>query len=520
MWRISCVCCAILIICAAGMLIARPKQEADPARGKDQGGKVLRFDVFCPIGPLDPKPRESDCALIVFNFLYSYLFAMKGNGQLEPDLAARWDYDKASFTWTIQIREGAQFHDGSLVTASDVAYSLSRDMEMALPSEYSLLDRITSTDERMISVRLKKDDPVFLQKIAGFPIVKQPKTVDAEDSRYPIGSGPFQFEYRIGNSEIGLVANEHYYLGRPAVDKVVFYYQPVKERSWARLLAGETDLALGIEPQDYRIMEHYGDRFFFRTEVEPFIITLLYNTHDIYLSDSRVRIALSCAIDREYIVRVILGGMGVVPPGNLGYYCSLFDSSLKPTPYDPSRSMQLLREAGWTYDPQGLYLQKDEKPFDLTILSFEQNRLHESIARYVQLCLSDLGIRVYIQPVPFDELLQRYWRKADFQAAITEFSDGPKSLNDPLINLPLLQWQRLVANPRIAWIADRLSQETDSSRRKALLDELNSLLDSFQPATSLVQKTSLDVLSKRFVLPCGFSYGYNFKLWQIFPAPR
>ena len=519
-WRINGFLCAILIIGALGVLLARFKPEAAPVRKQNPNDKVFRYDVFWPIGSLEPKPNEGGSASFVFNFLYSYLFIMNEDGQLEPDLAAEWGYDKDNLIWTIQIREDALFHDGSPVTASDVAYSLKKDIEIALPSEHPFVDRITVIDERTIAVCLKKDDPVFLQKMAGFEIFKQPQTNDTNASMHPIGSGPFKFEYRIGNEEVGLAANEHYYRGRPKIDRVIFYYQPDKERSWVRLLAGETDLVRGMEPQDYRIIEHYGDRFYFRTAVERFAVTLLYNTYDVCLSDPRVRTAISRAIDRQYIVRVILKGMGVVPPGTLGYSSSLRNPGLKPTPYDPAKSIQLLHEAGWTYDREGLYLQKDGKPFELTILSFEENRLHESIARYVQLCLSDLGIKVYISPLPFDDLMHRYLRKVDFQAVITEFSDSPTDLYTPLSNLPFLQSQRSIADPRIAAIAAQLRLETDGSRRTALLDELDSLLDSFQPAALLVQKASLDVLSKRFTLPGGFSYAYNFKLWQISPVSR
>ncbi len=491
-WRLSGVLFVILMIGTLGILLARSKPEADPARGKNPDEKVLRFDVFTPIGSMDPKPGVGGCANYVFHFLYSYLFIMNEDGHLEPDLATRWSYDKESFTWTIQIRDGAQFHDGSPVTASDVVFSLRTAIETILPSARLLLDRIMAINEQIIVIRLKKDDPVFLEKIWSFEILKQPKPGGFNDSVDPVGSGPFKFEYRTGNTEVGLTANKYYYRGRPAIDRVIFYYQPDKERSWARLLAGETDLALGIEPQDYQIMEHYGDRFYFKTTIDPYLILLLYNTSDIYLNDSRVRMALSFAIDKRYISRVILRGMGVVPPGNMGYYSSFGDQKRKPIPYDPSMSIRLLHEAGWTYDSQGLYLQKGGKPFEFTILIFEDNRLHESIARYVQLCLNDLGIKVHVQPLPFEELIQRYWQRGEFQAVITEFADVQNASKPVLDNLLFMNGEQAgrasFGDPRITAIVDQISLESDPSRRKALLNELNLLIDSLQPATFLVQK--------------------------------
>ena len=78
-----------------------------------------------------------------------------------------------------------------------------------------------------------------------------------------------------------------------------------------------------------------------------------------------------------------------------------------------------------------------------------------------------------------------------------------------------------MATPRIAEIADQLYQEIDPSKRKALLDELNSLLGAFQPAALLVQKTSLEVLSKRFLPPCDISRrAYLLRLWQASPVSR
>lgn len=521
--KISCALCIILVAGAAGFLLFRIKPEAVPPGGKDQGGQVLRFDVSAPLGSLDPIPDQGGSAPFVLHFLYSYLFIMNENGQLEPDLATSWSYDKERLTWTIRIREGARFHDGSPVTAADVLYSLKSYMEMALPSAYQLIDRMTAINELVISICLKKDDSAFLEKIWSFEIFKKPQAGDANDSMDPVGSGPFKLKYRFGNVEVGLIANEDYYRGRPAIDRVVFYYQPDRESSWARLLAGETDFVPGIDTGDYRIMEPYGDRFYFRTAVEPYLTILLFNTSDPSLNDPKVRAALSCAVDRQCIVGSIMHGMGVVPPGNMGYYASLGEPGLKPAEYDPSKSVRLLREAGWTYDPQGLYLQKDGKPLELTILFLEESRQHESIARYLQLCFNELGVKVHVRPLPFNEFTKKYLHNADFQAVVTEVPDVRDALNSTLEGLLFLNGKQTIWNssPLIAQIIRQIGLEMDSSKRKALLKELDSLLDSFQPAAVLVQKTSLDVLSRRFRPPCDLSnMYYQFKLWQVSPASR
>lgn len=504
----------------AYFLVACTKLEGDSSTGKDSGGNVLRFDVWGPIGSLNPITTTSGSTVMIAPFLNSYLFRENEQSQLKPDLATSWRYDSETFTWTITLREGALFHNGKSVTASDVKYSIQNQLHKCCSSLLSTINQITAIDNTGLTIVLNHDMPDFLKKIWSIDILPQPDGDDIGSMDHPIGAGPFKFDYQRGTEEVGLVVNTNYHGAHPSLDRVIFYSQPDKERSWARLLAGKTDLALGIDPQDYERINRYRGRFHFNTSVEPFRILILYNIHSPLFADLRVRLAVANAIDKEHLTKNILKGMGMVPSGTMGYYSPFRNPALQAIPHDPEKSLRLLHDAGWTYTQDGNRLWKEGIDFEFNLLFFQENQLHETIAQYIRLCLNDIGIRVHLQPVPFDKLVQSYYRNDAFHAVLTEFID----IRDDYDFLREL-WSPvnggaavggLFEDPHVSSLLSCARQESDPLKRQQILYEVDALLTALQPATFLCQRSSLNVLSSRFEMPRSFSHIYtHFHLWDI-----
>lgn len=456
-------------------------------------------------------------------FLYSYLFLPDEEGKLEPDLAVEWGYDPSAFTWNIRLREGCLFHDGRPVTSLDVVYSIETFASRGMPPTHVQVSRIAPTGSHSLAIVLTQDNPDFLREIWPAEILPNPGLKNEEHSEFPIGSGPFKFSYRKGVIEVGLAANEKYYRGRPSLNGVVFSFQPDKERSWARLLSGKTDLVWGIQPQDYTIMAHCSDRFTFNTTPDPFQTVLLYNTRHPLFTDPRIRLAFAHAIDITYIRDTILRGMGVLPAGMMGFYSRFRNPELKPIRFDPEEAVRLLGETGWSYDRENRRLFKNGKAFEFTLLLFREDQLHHKIGQYLQLCLNDLGIKVHLQPVAFEELVQRYYQNNAFEALITEFKDVRANASS-LLRLWCPPEGRksetgCFDDPVLTGLMLKAVREREPETRKRLFWEVDSLITSFQPATPLCQRTSLNVLSRRFQFPHSFSNGYpRFHLWEIVPA--
>jgi len=497
------------------VLPACEKPDTFSARQRPLNENVLRYDVAAPFTSLDPTQVELSGSNHVFPLLYSYLFVPNTEGKLEPDLARKWTYDSKTFTWTIYLREDARFHNKQPVTSRDVVYTFHKNTLSYLSD---LIDHVSLVSNRAVGIRLKKDDREFLSKIWDMEILPCTHQGANDYDKEPIGSGPFRFEARKGNQEVVLADNEDYFNGRPSLDRVIFYFQPNKEKSWTRLLSGETDIVQEISPKNYEIMHQYEKEYYFDLYPLPWYTILLYNTSDPLFSDSRVRRALSHAFDRTYIVKNILRGLGKAAVGPMGVDSPFHNPAVKTAAYAPKKGLRCLKERGWSNGKAGDYLTKDGKPFEFTLLVFQESQIEKKVAQYVQLCLNDLGIKVHLQLLPFSELKKRYGRNTAFQAVLTEFHGAyrdPECIGS--LWAPDL-FKRSEAgsfeHPDVTRLIHEALNETDPGRQKELFYDIDALIASLQPGTFLFHKTAIDVMSKRFNIPFPFSLTHE-GIWRL-----
>jgi peptide/nickel transport system substrate-binding protein len=508
----------LIFVFLAPLVVSCEKSGTPSATKTPQNENVLRYDVSAPFTSLNPTQVYASGSTIVFPLLYSYLFVPNGNGKLEPDLATKWTYDPENFTWTIYLRKDALFHNKQPVTSRDVKYSLEEQLNRIRAPLFSLIDHISPLSDTVISIGLKKNDPDFLNKIWDLCILPQPNKGRIDFYNHPIGSGPFGFKYRKGKKEVCLEANEDYFYGRPSLDRVVFYFQPDKEKAWTRLLSGETDIAQEISPKNYEIMRQYEKRYYFDLYPLHWYTILLYNTTDPIFSDPKVRLALSHAIDREYIVKEILGGFGVVAVGPMGVNSPYHNPDVKPIPYDPQNGLELLTEAGWSYDKGCRYLIKEGKLFEFTILVLKESQIEKEVARYLQLCLNDLGIKIHIRLLRFEELERRYLGNNQFQAVLTEISGVYRDLEfirsvwAP--DFPKRSEAGAFEHPELTRLIRQALDGKDPLKQKGLFYEIDALISSLQPGTFLFHKTAIDVMSKRFKLAFPFSLTHE-GIWRL-----
>lgn len=502
----------MLVLFLSGFMLSCEENKFPVEQETIQHENILHFDVSYPLTSLNPTDMEASGSRNMFPLLYSYLAVPDFNGKLEPDLAIKWQYNPDNFAWTIDLRKDARFHNGAPVTSMDVKHSLQVGLKDNRPGLFSLIDRITILSETTIRIVLKKNDPDFLRKIWDMEIVTAcEKQINHYDQS--IGSGPFRFKSRKGEKEIVLEANEDYYLGRPSLDGVVFHFQPDKEASWARLLAGKTDIVQEISPTDYEMIRQYEKRFYFDLYPINHYAILLYNTNDPLFADQKVRRALSHAIDKDHIVKNLLKGFGTVAHGPMGVDSPYRNFEVQSIPYDPQKALKLLKEAGWVYDQTGRYLMKHGKVFEFIILVFEESQIEKKVAQYLLLSLNDLGIRVHVQSLSFQELKKRYFRNNDFHAVLTELisvGNVPEILKEIWFSdLPNKSAAGSFSHPNVTTLIRQALEEENPLKQQELLYEIDALIISLQPGIFLFHKTAIDAMSKRFKLSFPFSLTYK-----------
>jgi len=503
----------LFVILLMNVAFSCGKPDDTPERKNLFNENVLRYDVNAPFTSFNPAIVKFSGSNHLFPLLYSYLFVPDSSGKLRPDLATKWVFDPEKLQWTFHLRNDAVFHNNKAVTSKDVKYSYQKWIKNFRPNLSSVIDRISLLSDTALCIHLKKEDPLILQKIWYFEIFPHPNGEEIDYYNHPIGSGSFKFKGRIDNKEIYLEANANYYNGRPSLDKIVFYYQPDKEKAWTRLLAGETDIIQEISPKNYEMLKQYQDRFYFDNYVLRYYTILLYNTYDSFFSDIVVRQALTYAIDREYIVKNILKGYGKIANGPMGVDSQFHNPDVKPLPFDPQKALALLKKAGWCYDTKTRCLYKDGNPFEFNLFVFKESQIEKKVARYIQLCLNDLGIRVRLQALAFEDIQRRYLRNNQFQSVITELS-GIYHHTEYLKTF----WSNTTEgrskagcfeHTEVNRLIKKAFEEKDPKKQKEFFYKLDALITSLQPGTFLFQKTAMDVMSKRFSLPHAFSLAHE-----------
>jgi peptide/nickel transport system substrate-binding protein len=508
MLKNSCLVCSTILLAICTLSCSEPDYAATEIAHQNEN--ILRIDIAAPLGSFSQTEVSALGSSLIFPLFYSFLFVPDQEGALTPDLAVRWEYDPDRFIWTIHLRDDAFFHNGRRVTAWDVEYSLVHSLQPSFPDLFSTIERIICISDTSLHICLKKNDPDFPSKIWDQSITTDPgeKEIDSYDP--PIGSGPFKFDYRIGEREIGLVANDGYYGGRPSLDRVIFFYRPNSEDSWARLLSGKTDVVYRLNPKDFEILSRYRDRFRFDTKVPEYYMILLFNTADPLFSNPDVRLALASAVDRERIINTVYHGFATLAVGPAGVNSPYHNPALKPVPYNPERAMELLHRAGWTRNTRDQLLYRNGQCFEFTAFIFKGNLIDRRVAEHLQLFLSEVGIKMHLQSLAFEELVERYCRNNQFQAVLTEFSSSPRMI-DRLVEL----WKPangkgsaagLFHHPEVSRLLNEAVATEDPHRRKKCFQEADTLIASLQPGIFLFHKGRLNVMSKRLQLPSRFSF--------------
>jgi peptide/nickel transport system substrate-binding protein len=502
--RISITLAAILILSAVQ---CGNRQANHSANQKEPPEKVLRYDVNSPFGSLRPYTVDSSGSTAIFPLLYSYLFVPDAKGVLQPDLATRWTYDPDKWCWKIVLRTNARFHNRQPVTAKDVKYSLEKWINNFSPPLAETIDRIEQLGVYMLALYLKKEDPTILHKLWAKEIIPHMGGGKADAEYYPAGSGPFKFSHRQGNRQVVLEVNKDYYGHRPYLDRIVFYHQPNREKSWTRLLAGATDIAEEISPRNYEIMQQYKHRFYFDQYTLRYFSILLYNIYDPLFSSPMVRKALTMGIDRDHIVRRILRGYGRVATGPMGVDSPFCHPDVAPLPYDPHKALDMLKKAGWRPNKKGR-LYKNNRPFEFTLLVFKESQTEKNVARFIQLSLNDLGITVHLKALSFDALMKRYSKNSSFQAILTEMSGAYRNPEHMLqLWSPGRHGKAIVgcfSHPAVTRLLQNATNEKRHPVQRKLLQKTDALIVDLQPGTFLFHKTALDTMSRRFYLPHPF----------------
>lgn len=177
--------------------------------------------------PANEKGTNSNDYVVVIANLYDSLVRMNAQGEVVPALATEWTVSEDGMCYTFTLREGVKFHDGSLMTADDVVFSL--EMSAPLANGKALLinyDHAEKVDEKTVKVYLTAPYSGFINGMASRVAMIFSKSyyeaVGPEGYQAaPIGTGAYKLVSAVSGDSITLEAFDEYWAGTPAIKNVV-----------------------------------------------------------------------------------------------------------------------------------------------------------------------------------------------------------------------------------------------------------------------------------------------------------
>lgn len=378
------LCVAMLMM----MLTGCRTSERDP--------HTLVFLIDSSPANLDPRIGTDAQSMHIDELIFDGLVAHDAAFHFVPALAAGWEQPDP-LTVVFHLRPGVHFHNGHLLTARDVAWTIDsmRNGTVVSPraAAFVAVASVEARDDLTAVFHLKRPDNFLLTNLSTGAMGIVPAGAGKDFWRHPVGTGPFRFVSQQIDQDVLVERNPQSWQVVPSIARVRFAVVPDAITQSLELEKGSADLTVNSLPMD--AVAELATRRNLRISQTPGtqIQYLNFNLRDSLLADVRVRQAIACAINRELILRTLRRGHGqpavsLLPPTHWAW-----NGDGPRYGYDPARAEQLLDAAGHRRAADGVRFQLTMK----TSID-EETRL---LAAVLQQQLAQVGIRLEIRSFEF-----------------------------------------------------------------------------------------------------------------------
>jgi peptide/nickel transport system substrate-binding protein len=471
----------------------------------------------------------------------------------EPSLAKSWKVSPDGLQYTLVLRKGLHFSDGQPLDTDDVVFTMRAYLdENVHATQRDLLIvggkpiTVRKLDASTVVFQLAKPYGAGERLFDGLAILPrhlleksylegklaQSGTLSTPGNQWA-GAGPYRLKEYIPGQKLVLERNPFYWKSDakgntlPYLDELVFLFVASADAQVLRFQSGETDMISRLGAENFSVLSRQQHGYTM-TDAGPGLEYnfLFFNLNALgdkaspaaaqrsrWFHEVKFRQAVSAAIDRDAIVRLVYQGRGAalwgpVTPGNRRW--------INTTVAHRARSLEqaraLLKEAGFVLktDVNGepSLVDADGKAVEFSILASSSNADRTKMAAIIQDDLKELGMHVQVVPLEFRSLIDRVTQTKEYDACVlglASFDADPNSdLNVWLSSGGTHLWNPSQAHPATPWEAeiDGLMEQQLATpsfeQRKKLYNRVQQILADYQPMIFLASPDILTSWSPMF----------------------
>jgi glutathione transport system substrate-binding protein len=362
------------------------------AAGPALATKDVVLAVASTFTTTDPYDANDTLSQAMAKSFYEGLYGFDKDMKLIPVLAESYTVSPDGLVYTIKLKKGIKFHDGTDFKADAVKANFDRvtnpDNKLKRYALYSNIAKTDVVDDYTARITLKTPFSAFINNLAHpSGVIISPAALKQYGSKdiafHPVGTGPFKFVEWKATDYLKVAKFDGYWKkGYPKVDTIT--WKPVIDSN-SRAAVMQTGEAHFTYPVPYEMAEVLKAKPDLELVAAPSIIVryLSMNTQQKPFDNPKVRQAINYAINKDAVVKVAFGGYAtpadaIVPEG------VEYSDKIGVWPYDVAKAKQLLTEAGY---PNG---------FETELWSAYNHTIAQKVTQVLQQQLQQVGIKTKI----------------------------------------------------------------------------------------------------------------------------
>lgn len=365
-----------LLITSAMILCSGCSKAASPAVSREAGGTTVSHEadstkastgsvkdsmtvaITIDPGSLNPYDRLENVGRQLWNPVYESLFAYnKGDLAPTPVLVDTYEFSEDQKSLTLHLKQGIKFHDGEEMKASDVVYSFTM-IKQKSPAHMGDIDwdNIKALDDYTVYIPYNSIQGLALYYLCNLYVISEKHMTSIPEGEWAtncIGTGPYMWGDFIEGAEYNLVRFDGYREPKK-LSKIVVRIIPDSNVQKIELETGGIDMACGLQFSDLSVFKaEAGDG----VEVVPTNVTAMLELIHCFpdgkgpLADVRVRQALSYALNRDAINKVVFSNLGGAATAIYPSGVSAYAPADNQREYSVEKAKDLLTQAGY---PEGV----------------------------------------------------------------------------------------------------------------------------------------------------------------------